>query len=77
MPKPRTSKQMDAKRRWDERQRDMTEENARRKAMKDSAEYKIETFVRDMSYNGKNDPVNPNNLKRDDSDFEDYLNNQD
>jgi hypothetical protein len=55
----------------------MLEENARRKAMKDSAEYQIETFVRDMAYNGRNDPVNPNNLKRDNSDFEDYINRQD
>jgi hypothetical protein len=72
-----TPKQIDARKRWKQRQREMLEENARRKAMKDSAEYQIETFVRDMAYNGRNDPVNPNNLKRDNSDFEDYINRQD
>jgi hypothetical protein len=77
MDKKLSEKQIDARKRWKRRQREMFEENARRKAMKNSAEYQIETFVRDMSYNGKNDPVNPNNLKRDNSELEEYLNNQD
>ena len=77
MDKKLSEKQTDAKRRWHARQHDIEEENKRRRTMKNTAEYQIENLVRDMSYNGRNDPVNPNNLKRDDSDFEDYLNNQD